>query len=65
MLYFQNIVNQQRIFSIFDFQDEIIRRRLLFDGDGTGDDKRIATIIRTIIQWSMTKCDDEERLLFF
>ncbi|XP_047146603.1 THO complex subunit 7 homolog isoform X1 [Hydra vulgaris] len=46
-------------------EDEIIRRRLLFDGDGTGDDKRIATIIRTIIQWSVTKCDEDERNMMY
>ena len=44
-------------------EEEIIRRRLLFDGDGTGDDKRITTILKTIIKWSGTPYDEEERNL--
>lgn len=46
-------------------EEEIIRRRLLFDGDGTGDDKRITTILKTIIKWSTTPYDDEERNLHY
>jgi THO complex subunit 7 len=46
-------------------EEEIIRRRLLFDGDGTGDDKRITTILKTIIKWSSTPYDDEERNLHY
>merc|ERR1712168_1019409 len=45
--------------------EEIIRRRLLFDGDGTGDDKRITTILKTIIKWSSTPYDDDERNLHY
>merc|ERR1712179_244650 len=45
--------------------EEIIRRRLLFDGDGTGDDKRLTTILRTIIKWSSTPYDDDERNLHY
>jgi len=46
-------------------EEEVIRRRLLFDGDGTGDDKRITTILKTIIKWSSTPYDDEERNLHY
>jgi len=46
-------------------EEEIIRRRLLFDGDGTGDDKRITTILKTIIKWSSTPYDEEERNLHY
>ena len=46
-------------------EEEIIRRRLLFDGDGTGDDKRITTILKTIVKWSTTEYDEEERNLSF
>ena len=31
------------------------------DGDGSGDDKKIMTALRTIIKWSSMSCDDEER----
>ena len=46
-------------------EEEIIRLRLLFDGDGTGDDKRITTILKTIIKWSSASYDDEERNLHY
>ncbi|XP_066926607.1 THO complex subunit 7 homolog [Clytia hemisphaerica] len=42
-------------------EDDIIRQRLLVDGDGSGDDKKIMTALRTIIKWSTMSCDDEER----
>lgn len=45
------------------FSEELIRRRLLFDGDGNGDEKRITTILRTIIKWTDSECDDEERFV--
>lgn len=48
------------ISSFFFFVEDIIRRRLLYDGDGTGDDKRITTILKTIIKWSATDCEEEE-----
>lgn len=47
-------------FFLFFFVEDIIRRRLLYDGDGTGDDKRITTILKTIIKWSATDCEEEE-----
>lgn len=46
-------------------EDEIIRRRLLFDGDGSGDEKRITTLLKTIVKWSTSECDEEERTLTF
>lgn len=32
--------------------EEVIRRRLLIDGDGTGDDRRLNVLIKSIIKWS-------------
>lgn len=34
------------------FLEEVIRRRLLIDGDGTGDDRRLNVLIKSIIKWS-------------
>lgn len=40
------------IFSInFVFTEEVIRRRLLIDGDGTGDDRRINMLLKSFIKW--------------
>lgn len=31
--------------------DEIIRKRLLIDGEGAGDDRKIQTLLRTFLKW--------------
>ena len=31
--------------------EEVIRRRLLIDGDGTGDDRRITILLKSFIKW--------------
>lgn len=33
------------------FLEEVIKRRLLIDGDGTGDDRRLNVLIKTFIKW--------------
>lgn len=33
------------------FTEEVIRRRLLIDGDGTGDDRRINMLLKSFIKW--------------
>lgn len=33
------------------FIEEVIRRRLLIDGDGTGDDRRINMLLKSFIKW--------------
>lgn len=35
----------------FSFTEEVIRRRLLIDGDGTGDDRRINMLLKSFIKW--------------
>ncbi len=35
--------------------EEAIRRRLLADGEGTGDDKRISTLQKTFLKWAAEK----------
>jgi hypothetical protein len=32
--------------------EEVIKRRLLIDGDGTGDDRRLNLLLRSFIKWS-------------
>ncbi|XP_014359274.2 THO complex subunit 7 homolog [Papilio machaon] len=31
--------------------EDVIRRRLLIDGDGTGDDRRLNVLLKTLIKW--------------
>lgn len=37
--------------------EEVIRRRLLIDGDGTGDDRRLNILLKTLIKWANTYDD--------
>lgn len=34
--------------------ENVIKRRLLIDGDGTGDDRRLNALLRSFIKWSNT-----------
>ncbi|KAK0093084.1 hypothetical protein PV326_014348 [Microctonus aethiopoides] len=46
--------------------EEVIRRRLLIDGDGTGDDRRINVLLKSFIKWANTPDVDNtlhERML--
>lgn len=48
----------------FSFTEEVIRRRLLIDGDGTGDDRRINMLLKTFIKWIVTgDVDVHDRIL--
>lgn len=48
------------------FLEEVIRRRLLIDGDGTGDDRRLNVLIKSIIKWSnITEDGAAEKQLSF
>ncbi|XP_006815989.1 uncharacterized protein LOC102807610 [Saccoglossus kowalevskii] len=40
--------------------ETIIRKRLLFDGDGGGDDRRISNLLKTFIKWCHSSGTDEE-----
>lgn len=35
--------------------ESVIKRRLLIDGDGTGDDRRLNALLKSFIKWSNTK----------
>ncbi|RZF37182.1 hypothetical protein LSTR_LSTR009707 [Laodelphax striatellus] len=38
--------------------EEVIRRRLLIDGDGTGDDRRLNVLLKNFIKWCNTPIDN-------
>ena len=46
-------------------EEEIIRCRLLFDGEGTGDDRRIQTLLKTIVKWCHTDTNYDESNLTY
>ena len=46
-------------------EEEIIRSRLLFDGEGTGDDRRIQTLLKTIVKWCHSDSTREESNLTY
>jgi hypothetical protein len=35
----------------FYIAEDVIRRRLLIDGDGTGDDRRLNVLLKSFIKW--------------
>ena len=37
-------------------EDDVMKMRLLVDGDGTGDDRRLNILLKTLIRW----CSSEE-----
>ncbi|XP_062579333.1 THO complex subunit 7 homolog [Saccostrea cucullata] len=45
--------------------DEIIKRRLLYEGDGGNDDKRINSLLKTCIRWCNSSESPEENSLGF
>ncbi|XP_078342095.1 THO complex subunit 7 homolog [Oculina patagonica] len=40
--------------------DEIIRKRLLIDGEGAGDDRRITALLRTFLKWCNSTDAEED-----
>ena len=46
---------------MFSYSDEIIKKRLLIDGDGGNDDKRLNNLIRTFIRWCNSSEPAEEK----
>ena len=48
--------------------DDIIKRKLLIEGDGGNDDRRINSLLKTFIKWCQSSESADERfyfLLFF
>lgn len=54
---YKHIINSKLISY---FTDEVIKRRLLIDGDGTGDDRRLNILLKTFLKWCLTKNDSPE-----
>ena len=45
-------------------EDEIIKKRLLIDGEGDGDDRRLNRLLKTFLRFCSPTCPEEERLVF-
>ncbi|GAB6029613.1 THO complex subunit 7 [Chamberlinius hualienensis] len=45
--------------------DEVIRRKLLVDGDGVGDDRRLTTMTKTFIKWFASDDNEEDTRLVY
>ena len=44
---------------IFD-ADDIIKRKLLLEGDGGNDDRRISSLLKTFLKWSNQATDKDD-----
>lgn len=65
---FQNIVHIyfeiKRVFHLMlfcCFADIIVRRRLLIDGEGSGDNRKIQTLLKTFLKWFHFEGNEDER----
>lgn len=47
------------LFSLIPSSDDIIKRKLLIDGDGLGDDRRINVAMKHFFRWFSTPNNDE------
>ncbi|XP_014802123.1 PREDICTED: THO complex subunit 7 homolog, partial [Calidris pugnax] len=53
---------KQEVFGFVFFffpSDEVIRKRLLIDGDGAGDDRRINLLVKSFIKWCNSGSQEE------
>lgn len=41
--------------------EDVIQRRLLIDGDGTGDDRRLNLLQKSFIKWASSEVSPSER----
>jgi len=49
----------------FFFLEEVIWRKLLIDGDGIGDDRRLNILLKTYLKWCNTKYTDPVERYFY
>ena len=40
-------------------EEDVMKMRLLVDGDGTGDDRRLNMLLKTLIKWCNTEEDQQ------
>jgi len=45
--------------------DDIIKRKLLIEGDGGNDDRRINSLLKMFIKWCQSSESTEERFLIY
>ena len=45
----------------FSIPDDVIKRRLLYEGDGGSDDKRINSLMKNFIRWNNATESPEEK----
>ncbi|GFV10461.1 THO complex subunit 7 [Trichonephila clavipes] len=43
--------------------DEVFRRKLLMDGDGMGDERRLTHLLRSFLNWCDNKHESEEQII--
>lgn len=56
-----NLIFSQLFLNLFCIlAEEIIRRRLLFDGEGTGDERRLNVLLKTFLTWCNAEDTPEE-----
>uniref|UniRef100_A0A1A9VGR5 THO complex subunit 7 n=1 Tax=Glossina austeni TaxID=7395 RepID=A0A1A9VGR5_GLOAU len=48
------------IYTLKIFAEDIIKKRLLIDGDGTGDDRRLNMLLKQFLKWMYSKNDSAE-----
>ncbi|KAL9874962.1 THO complex subunit 7 isoform 1-T1 [Glossina fuscipes fuscipes] len=48
------------IYTLKIFAEDIIKKRLLIDGDGTGDDRRLNMLLKQFLKWMYSKSDSAE-----
>lgn len=59
LLIYKNRLTYKHYFYCVSTED-VIRRRLLIDGDGTGDDRRLNVLLKTLIKWCNTTDEKKE-----
>jgi len=57
-------MNQQEV-TICVFSDEVIKKRLLIDGDAGNDEKRLTNLLKAFIRWCSNDDNSEDRYILF
>lgn len=56
ILFFPQVLTFNTLMTFYS-AEEVIRRRLLIDGDGTGDDRRLNVLLKSLIKWANSTDD--------
>ncbi|XP_041348687.1 THO complex subunit 7 homolog isoform X1 [Gigantopelta aegis] len=49
---------------MYSIKDDIIKRRLLIDGEGGNDDKRLNNLLRTFVRWCSSPEDEDSDMAY-